>query len=371
MSQSLSLRPIVDVEVNLSQKAATRKGFNLALAITTETPTGWGSTEILRKYTGYEGVAIEFGSDSDAAKAAQLYFSQRPTPRRLAIGLQKAAVTPKGAFLACREVDSEWYAFTFLAIPTDAEALEVAEAVEPAQPTTAYMQTLNSSAILSDPGTSLPATLQRKAIRRTHTHYSTKSPYAVLAITGYAMAANNGTTNSAFTLKFKQQVGIETEDLSQNQVETLQSLNCNVYILRAEYYSWYENGVQADGTSFDELIFLDQFANDCQLSIADGLNTYPKIPQTDSGISRLIQFIQEPCEELIRIGFIAPGVWKGQDILSLVYGNSLTKGYLIQAESVDTQSQADREARKAPPIYIALKLAGAVEFVIIRVNVNR
>jgi hypothetical protein len=35
------------------------------------------------------------------------------------------------------------------------------------------------------------------------------------------------------------------------------------------------------------------------------------------------------------------------------------------------QAQADREARKSPPIQIALKLAGAVHTVDIIVNVNR
>jgi hypothetical protein len=36
-----------------------------------------------------------------------------------------------------------------------------------------------------------------------------------------------------------------------------------------------------------------------------------------------------------------------------------------------TQNQSDREARKAPPMQIALKLAGGIQDVIINVNVNR
>jgi len=43
----------------------------------------------------------------------------------------------------------------------------------------------------------------------------------------------------------------------------------------------------------------------------------------------------------------------------------------VYAAPVESQSQADREARKAPVIQIAVKLAGAVHFVDVIVNVNR
>lgn len=371
MYTSLSLRPIVNIEINLAAKASARKGFNLGMVLTGETPTGWPLQQRVKKYTGYEGVAKDFGSEAEVAKAAVLYFSQRPMPTRLAVGLLKAPETVEAAFMACRAADSEWYAFTFSSIPSDEDILKVAEKVEAAQPTTAYFQTLKSPDILSNPSESLPAQLQNKKFRRTHTVYSTKSDYSILATIGYAMAANDGTEGSAYTLKFKQQVGIETENLEEDQVEALHSINCNVYVLRDSYYSMYENGVQADGTSFDELIFLDQFANEAQLNIMDALYQAPKIAQTDAGVSGLIQYIQPACDDLVYIGFCAPGMWKGQTIMDLKYGMTLPKGYLIMAESIDSQPQADREARKSPHIYIALKLAGAIEYVLVRVNVNR
>ena len=42
-----------------------------------------------------------------------------------------------------------------------------------------------------------------------------------------------------------------------------------------------------------------------------------------------------------------------------------------RSEAIDDQSQADRDARKSPPIYICVKLAGSIEFVTIEVYVNR
>ena len=38
---------------------------------------------------------------------------------------------------------------------------------------------------------------------------------------------------------------------------------------------------------------------------------------------------------------------------------------------MDEQAQSDREARKAPPIQIAVKLRGAIHFVDVAITVNR
>ena len=46
-------------------------------------------------------------------------------------------------------------------------------------------------------------------------------------------------------------------------------------------------------------------------------------------------------------------------------------GYLIQSEAMAEQSQTERDARNAPPIYVSLKLAGAIHHVTIQVDVNR
>lgn len=77
------------------------------------------------------------------------------------------------------------------------------------------------------------------------------------------------------------------------------------------------------------------------------------------------------CEDMNNVGFISAGVWKSDDILGLSYGDTLPKGYMIQSQPIDEQSQADRDARKAPPIYVSLKLAGAIHHVTVQCDVNR
>ena len=127
----------------------------------------------------------------------------------------------------------------------------------------------------------------------------------------------------------------------------------------------------ADGTWFDEVIYLDKYKNDMQLAVMDLLYQNNKIAQTEPGMTRIKDAIKVVCEDMNRIGFIATGVWKSNDILNLAYGATLPSGYMIQSEPIDEQSQADRDARKAPPIYVSLKLAGAIHHVTIQVDVNR
>lgn len=191
------------------------------------------------------------------------------------------------------------------------------------------------------------------------------------AIMGYAMGANTGTANSTYTLAYKEEVGVTTDALTTTQVNTIKGKNGNVYISRGGQYDLFEQGIMANASHFDELINLDKLQNDIQLTIMDLLYQNRKIPQTDSGVNQIVHALNVVCENNVTIGFIAPGIWNAAAVLNLNTGDTLPKGYLIQSETIAAQSQADRDARKAPNIYIAVKLAGAIEFVIITVDVNR
>ena len=127
----------------------------------------------------------------------------------------------------------------------------------------------------------------------------------------------------------------------------------------------------ADGTSFDEIMGLDMLENDITLNVMDLLAQSRKVPQTAAGVASIINVINQACDKHVRSGFIAPGQWNGTRCLELETGDYLDAGYLVQADSIDNQPQADRDKRICPTIYVCVKLAGAIEFVIVEVNVNR
>ena len=381
---NLDLKPIVKVDVNLSLKAAVRKGFNLGLILGTSTviPT----TERVRVYTSADAMLSDgFVSTSDEYRAALMYFSQKPEPDKLAIGIKAAGESFQEAITACRAANSEWYAFVPCGISDD-EAVTLAAWVEAANPDTMMMFTTHSSNVLqatyTDDETPVRVEdvfMRLKALnyRKTWGVYSSADVDSAAAFMGIVCGLNSGTADSAFTLAYKTAVGVATDDLTEAQVEyvcgprTTTGNNGNVYITRAEEYDLLQQGYMADGTSLDEILNLDMLKNDIRLNVMDLLARNRKIPQTDGGVAMIINVVNQACEKHVNTGFIAPGVWKGYRCLNLEYGDYLEAGYLVQAESVDSQPQADREKRIAPPIYVCIKLAGAIEFVIIEVNVNR
>lgn len=283
--------------------------------------------------------------------------------------------TPLETFTACRSANGEWYVGLYCAAMTDADILDIAQYTESCQPDSMFAFTTDEAAVYDPQDGGIFSQLQALQYRRTIGQYSSDNVDAIAAMIGWAMGAMTGTANSAYSVAYKKEVGVQAENYVQtfttNMVNAIKSFKGNVYINRATYYNIFEEGTMFDGSWFDEIIFLDKFKNDCQLALMDILVADNKVPQTEAGMTRLKNALIIECNNLNRIGFIASGVWLAADMLALKYGDVLPGGYVIQSEPIAEQSQADRDARKAPPIYVSLKLAGAIHHVTVQVDVNR
>ncbi|WP_112902469.1 DUF2213 domain-containing protein [Escherichia coli] len=99
------------------------------------------------------------------------------------------------------------------------------------------------------------------------------------------------------------------------------------------------------------------------------INLSPQQPQ--AGITRLLSNVEKSLDQAVQNGLIAPGVWNGGDLGQLSSGDTLPKGYYVYAQPLDEQAQSEREARKAPVIQAAIKLAGAVHYADVQINVVR
>lgn len=365
---TLPLSDVVRVVVELSPRPAARAGFNIGL-IVGKSPVIPVETR-LKEYAGLDDmVADGFTSAMPEYQAAALYFGQRKRPNRVMIGVCGEEEDYLDAVTACRTKNSEWYAVSCCGA-TKADILAVAAYIETAVPSSVLFYTTDDVADKAGSADGVLKTLQSLSRRRSIGQYSTTAD-AVCSIMGYAMGANTGLANSAYTLAYKQEPGVPPEDLSLSDVSAIKGVNGNVYINRGNTYNLFEQGVMADGIPFDEIINLDVLANDIQLSVMDLLAGYTKVPQTEAGVALIISSITAPCRRAVSTGFIAPGVWNGPSILTLNTGDTLSDGFMILSEAVASQSIADRAARKAPPIYVLLKLAGAIENVIISVVVDR
>lgn len=489
----LPLSDIVNVNVNVSKTSTALVTLNLGLIIGQSAVIS--SDQRVQIYASLNSMLTAgFTTTSPEYLAAQLYFAQSPTPNQVAIGRWQSPETALAAVIACRTINTNWYA-VYVCQAVKADILAIASYIDTATPTTAFLYTTHDADVLAGTIGNVMQTLQSRSVHKTVGLYSTSNtktsgyetgatggstdisagtattfkiaidgdvtPHSItltvtglttgvliatamqtaikalsptypayanvtvqflnnvyvitsgstgilssVAITagaandvatvlkigaangaidtvgtityqdgaasilGYAMGANTGLANSAYTLMFKTLPGINTEDLTETQLTYIESVNGNVYVNRGGTYNILETGVTSDGTFFDQILGLDLLSNNIQISIMNLLQSVPKIPYSDAGVDMLVNTITGPCETAKTTGFIAPGIWKAAPYWTIKTGDSLPSGYKVMADSVANQSSSNANARIAPPIYVAIKLAGAIQHVNILVTAS-
>lgn len=365
----LPLDDAVKIIINLSPRSAVRNGFNLSMLLGDSNVLS--ADERVSVFSSLDSMKEKgFTTEMPEYKAAQTYFGQSSKPGKVAIGYHNSqSESLAEAIAACRVANREWYGVVPLgsiqggafAPPAMTAIIEAAAYIEAAVPSAVMFALVDNDTMIA---------LKGMSYRRTLGVVSTDMGKPV-GILGWAMGANTGLARSAYTLKFKKIVGVLVDPLSEAQVSDAKAAFGNVYINRGATYDWFEDGTMADGTWFDEMINLDMLANNVQLSVCDLLNKTNKVPQTEGGMLEIINSFTPDLEKAVRTGFAAPGIWTAPGLLTLEQGDAIEKGYLVLSEAIDEQVPAEREARMAPPIYIMLKLAGAIHSVVIQVNVNR
>jgi len=188
------------------------------------------------------------------------------------VNITAVGESPLVALQACRTVNYDWYV-GIVPAAVKADHIEIASWVEDVSPSTIYAYTTSDADCITNASTDVGSQLEALEYSRVFGQYCSSNALAVAAIMGYAMGQNSGLANSAYTLKFKGEVGITTEDVTDTQLAYLQDKNLNVYLSYGNYYNWIVEGKMANGSFFDEKINLDMLVSDIQLNVADLLNS--------------------------------------------------------------------------------------------------
>ena len=160
--------------------------------------------------------------------------------------------------------------------------------------------------------------------------------------------------------------------LTETQAQTLKAKRCNVFVQYQNDTAIIQYGVMSGQAYFDEIHGLDWFTDALQTALYNLLyQSKTKIPQTDAGQNQLVNTASNVCAEAINNGLVAPGQWNADGFGQLERGQFLTEGFYIYTQPMALQDQSIREQRIAPPIQIALKLAGAIHEIDAIVDVNR
>lgn len=271
------------------------------------------------------------------------------------------------------EFGYQWYG---LVIPEaqDADHIEVAQAIQASTSTKHFygITTQNPASLDGTSTTDLAYQLSQMAINKAAIQYSSSSPYAVVSMLGRILTTDYSQNSSVITLMYKQEPGVTAEYLNRTQLEALLMKNCNVFVAYQGGALIIQPGTTCSTNQFiDTIVGLDNLAIDLQTALFNLLYTSTtKIPQTDAGMNQLCGAAETVLLDYVDNGLLAPGTWTAAGFAALKTGSFVEKGYYIYCPPIAKQSQADRAARMAGPMKIAVKLAGAIHTVDATIDVN-
>ena len=95
--------------------------------------------------------------------------------------------------------------------------------------------------------------------------------------------------------------------------------------------------------------------------------TNTKVPQTEEGMAQLKTGVTKILKKFVDNGVIGTGLsWTSSSNIGNTESlkqNIKDNGFYVYSSPITNQSEADRTARKAPTIQIAVKMAGAIHFI--------
>lgn len=290
------------------------------------------------------------------------------------------AETPAACASALATASTIWYGLTFAATTTitTAQYLAVCDFIEPLSVTRMFGVSTQDTACLSALVTNdIGSLMKAGGYGQSFCDYSSFEAYVAASMFGRMFSVDFTAQNSTIELMYKQMPSVTPESLTEAEANALQSKNVNVYVGYDNDTSIIQYGTMADGNFIDEVWGLDWFQNAVQTAVYNLFFTaQTKIPQTDAGQNQLTNACSAVCGNqpggAVWNGLAGPGTWNSSTVFgSLTTGQFLPLGYYIFSPSVNLQSEADRAARIAPPVQIALKLAGAFQTADVIVTVNR
>lgn len=376
---ALNVNNVVNVQLNNVATGIRKGDFGKLVFLTQDAGTAFPDTDnpTYVEVSSISEVLEYWGSGSVMYQAASVFFSQSPKPQSFAVGFWNSTGTLTDAIARFNDVYPNWYVMRPVpsaGLLSEAEITELSTAVATYdKKRCAY--TTSVAAHIENADTNPLKALAGKGFNNLWLQYDKQNQaYADVSAMARALSVNFSGNRTTITMKFKQEPGITPNDnLTLTEANKCKALGINWYT----YYSTF--AMIAEGTVFgtdqrywDEIHGLDWFCNAVQVYVFNTLaQSTTKIPQTNKGNERLVAAATVAAQEGVTNGFIAPGIWYGDEFGTLAYGDRLETGFYFYMPDVDDQSLSDREARKATVMQVAIKLAGAIHSADIIINFTR
>ena len=374
----LNIDPVVKVNVNIAAASAARGTFDVGAIL--------GPSAVLdttTRFATYDSLAAMatagFADSSPEYKAAAKYFGVNPSPASVVVIFYSTAdgtaETPVTALLDAIDKGAQFYAVYYCpkASETSANIMAYVEGIDSAltsmnRGVQFYGATGTVSSLVTSGGLFYAMSA---GYRRSVGLYCTSQADDAAALMGLAMGMSRTHTNNAFSLCYKTANGVSVNNLTETEVNSIKDVNANVCVERVLNRYTIEAGAVCSGLRFDEVLYIDRIAYEIQTGLYSMIaDSDTKLPQNDSTSTLFINTIAGILESYYNAGVLATGAWRGAAISGISTGDVVDHGYNISVDSFDMQSVSDRAARKAMPITVLLLLSGAVESVVLNLNIQ-
>lgn len=192
--------------------------------------------------------------------------------------------------------------------------------------------------------------------------------YPDISMLARMLSVDYGGVDTAITAKFKNLPGVPVVGLSTTQWSTLNSKGYNSFTLTGNNSRFVREGGQvAESWWIDDLINLDNFTEELEVSILNAYLRNGKIPLTPIGQAIQRDSIVPICEQ-----YVTNGVFADRQVVDTAEksGKRTIPDYdIIQAE-LASLTDADRTSRIGPPVSIDVQLAGANHSISINVTAS-
>lgn len=365
---------VVNSTISAGETVLGQRNTNAVLYLTTVTPVAVLS-ESWKVYKNAADVGTDFGTTSTVYKDALVMFGQNPNMINgngylIVAPLIKTTVEET---ITVEDLDDALIrlhaAVYFGGWLTDKEA-NASEFTTAAQ----YSETINTIALIG--ASSLAAsgiidTLSALNLNHTKLLYygnaGTNNDNLRAFVAGYAgrmFCVNFAAADSMITANLKTIRGLTADNtITETVYQQLKTLGADAY---TDYSGVAKIVSNANGNDlyFDDVYGRIWFDNAITVEEFNALGSVTtKVPQTERGMDYLKRAARRVCQQAAYNGFLGAGKWNGD----FSFGNPedfdrniSDFGFYIYSDPVASQTQTQRQTRKAPVIYIAGKQQGAV-----------
>jgi hypothetical protein len=339
MEDGMPLQDIVNVQITRQTRAVTQASFGVALIV----GSNGSFSQPLRYYGSLSSVLSDYAATTPEYLAAQAYFSQEPSPNRIAIG--RRGLTAGNSLVEdlteLKNYDNSWYGLAITG-RTVSDQLEAAKWVESEDKIFGCASA--DAIIISDPAetTSIVAQVKKLGLARTFSvyHDQAANQFPEMAIFGMILPKTAG----SYTMAFKTLAGISVVNLSESQEKITLDKCANTY-QSVGGVSITREGKVAVGEFLDVIIFVDWLKARMTESIYSKIVNLDKIPYTDSGIA----IVEAEMQSTLQIGI----------------NNGGLKSFTIDVPKAASIPATDKANRFLPDMKFAGILAGAIHSVVV------